>query len=534
MAYSANGYEFIDKSLSRVKYDLPFTTLLGVTYSQSAEGEDLVDAYGESPDLPYVSGFGVNQIFDLSPLSDNRWNKNAYVGNAFALPEYYDFPYISEIYFDTSNPYHWKIRDCHYRFYEEQAVGLTDISFAKLTYEDFGYGMLTVTDGTSYIESTVATGSWEYIINIDAATASNSVGLIGDNIDTDNGYLVRINSSRALLLRRGDAGSFTTILGTDDNYIENGVDYRIRVERSVSNEFTMYIKGGAFGTDYVLVDTTGGTGTNPIVDSTHTISNYLSLISDADDEIREFRVNDSYINFQDFTTTAGTFAIDGLRSADELLLYQKGYGLECTDNGVTYLANTEAYGVQEFGVCKVTGTTFKVNFINDITSLEENGYTIQFTSDNRVRLREATGGSSSTIMSTPVGYIEDDICYGIKVTRNSVVDEYVPGAVNTFAVYIKGGLFGTDYVLVDPTGGSGTNPIIDSTHTTSVYSLVDYDDGDVLEYYYINSIPVDTRNFTDTTAVSTVISSQVDPKLTEIQSYVNLLPPTYEYYNNEV
>jgi len=49
---------------------------------------------------------------------------------------------------------------------------------------------------------------------------------------------------------------------------------------------------------------------------------------------------------------------------------------------------------------------------------------------------------------------------------------------DTFAVFIKGGEFGDIYTLVDTTGGSGTNPITDSTYTTSQYLVTDLDNGD--------------------------------------------------------
>jgi len=60
-----------------------------------------------------------------------HFNKNAYIGNGYSLPEYYDFPYDT-LYYDASNPYHWKIKDFHYRHYEQQADALTNIGFAKL------------------------------------------------------------------------------------------------------------------------------------------------------------------------------------------------------------------------------------------------------------------------------------------------------------------------------------------------------------------------------------------------------------------
>jgi len=105
------------------------------SYTQSAEGENLVNSKTGN-EIPYVSGIGTDQIFDLSVISDTRFNKNAYIGNSFSLPEYYDFPWFDSIYYDVANPYHWKIKDFHYRYYEHQAYSLTNIGFAKLTYSN--------------------------------------------------------------------------------------------------------------------------------------------------------------------------------------------------------------------------------------------------------------------------------------------------------------------------------------------------------------------------------------------------------------
>ena len=52
---------------------------------------------------------------------------------------------------------------------------------------------------------------------------------------------------------------------------------------------------------------------------------------------------------------------------------------------------------------------------------------------------------------------------------------------NSFAVFIIGGAYGnteTGWTLVDTTGGSGSNPVVDSTYTTSNYFVADLDAGD--------------------------------------------------------
>ena len=40
------------------------------------------------------------------------------------------------------------------------------------------------------------------------------------------------------------------------------------------------------------------------------------------------------------------------------------------------------------------------------------------------------------------------------------------------------GTFGNIYTLIDVSGGLGTNPVIDTTHTTSAFTTLDFDIGD--------------------------------------------------------
>lgn len=101
----------------------------GTTYVKSSFG---------GTDIPVVSGTGTDMILDMSVLNDDRFDKGSYVGNAFGLPEYYDYPYNNIYYDDTSEDtrYHWKVTDFHYRWLEAQSVGLTNVFFGKLSYSD--------------------------------------------------------------------------------------------------------------------------------------------------------------------------------------------------------------------------------------------------------------------------------------------------------------------------------------------------------------------------------------------------------------
>ena len=58
---------------------------------------------------------------------------------------------------------------------------------------------------------------------------------------------------------------------------------------------------------------------------------------------------------------------------------------------------------------------------------------------------------------------------------------------DTFAVFIKGGDFGNEYTLVDATGGSGSNPVVDATYTTSEFFVTDLDEDDTIANLIIHN-----------------------------------------------
>lgn len=102
-------------------------------YDGTLDGNNLVDISGNGNDAIYVSGAGLDKIYDLTALGLS-FNKNAYVGNAFNLPAIFKATYPTEIYFDTNNPYHWKLKDFHYRIYQNQINRGGNNAFAKITY----------------------------------------------------------------------------------------------------------------------------------------------------------------------------------------------------------------------------------------------------------------------------------------------------------------------------------------------------------------------------------------------------------------
>jgi Leucine-rich repeat (LRR) protein len=131
----------INANINGARKGLPYSTagLQVIVYNSTYEEEGttyLRTSIGVG--IPKVSGTGLDTIWDFSVLNDARFDKGSYVGNAYGLPEYYDYPYVNIYYDDTSEAtrYHWKLTDFHYRWLEAQSVGLSNVFFGKLIYTD--------------------------------------------------------------------------------------------------------------------------------------------------------------------------------------------------------------------------------------------------------------------------------------------------------------------------------------------------------------------------------------------------------------
>jgi hypothetical protein len=140
-----------------------------------------------------------------------------------------------------------------------------------------------IASGIIWRDNVEAYGSWEFEVyksadanqmNMAFCTADATAPLTNDN-------RIQINNNEAVRLITNN----TVRAATANGYVEIGVRYTIRVTRSAANEFTMYIRGGHFGDNFVLVDVTGGSGTNPIVDAVVTTSQYWAADIDTGDRI---------------------------------------------------------------------------------------------------------------------------------------------------------------------------------------------------------------------------------------------------------
>jgi len=211
-----------------------------------------------------------------------------------------------------------------------------------------------------------------------------------------------------------------------------------------------------------------------------------------------------------------------------------GHRVTWGDDGIIYKENKVAYGIWEFGLLKINGSTAINNFINDNTTLQNNGYSVRLSSGGNLRLQISTGGSNTNILGTATTYISDSIQYKIRVERNSEINEYHTGGVGSFRVLIKGGQYGVDYILVNVTGGTGTNPILDNTYTTSSYTVIDNDFLNFVENFFVGDEELNFNSFTQSTGIYAIdnlappneflLFENEQTELSDIFTYCNILP----------
>jgi hypothetical protein len=280
------------------------------------------------------------------------------------------------------------------------------------------------TAGTAAIQSTTAYGCWEFDYNYSAA-ASFITFLSLDRTHSNNGYTILTGGSGAgnkITLRRYIGGSAAELMQMANNTLNLNTWYRMKVARLQSE--------GVFKD--IPTKQEGGFGTNVTYP-------YDSFINNG-------RYRFSAVSNGTKTCLAGT--LDSAFS----------------------VTNAEKYLV-EFDLKLNSGQAPSILF------------------------RTAVSGGGAAISNTVVGaagrnsivltITSTDSTAGLGVSNSTATDYEISGLTirriypaNTFAVFINGGAFGDNYTLVSTTGGTGTNPVTDATHTTSNYLVTSMGVGD--------------------------------------------------------
>ena len=140
--------------------------------------------------------------------------------------------------------------------------------------------------GTIYYPTKWSYGTIEFSTYKGLDINSTDIHFIASNNTTTNsGYILRNTAIERLNLKRTTSND---LFYTDINYMMFQIWYRVRITRSSTGVFTIYIKGGNF-TSWTLVSTTNGSGTNPITDNNYTISNYFIIDGKSGDLISNIR-----------------------------------------------------------------------------------------------------------------------------------------------------------------------------------------------------------------------------------------------------
>lgn len=131
------------------------------------------------------------------------------------------------------------------------------------------------------------------------------------------------------------------------------------------------------------------------------------------------------------------------------------------------LTGEAAYGTWDFWYKKASATDPWLIPIASVAELPsdvtQDGYGIYLTSTEEIRLYKLTGGTPTQLFTTSAAAFSSGSWHKFTLTRDS--------ATNTLTVYL-------DDVAV--TAIAGSNPVVDSTHTTSVYTVVESGTDDLL------------------------------------------------------
>jgi len=137
-------------------------------------------------------------------------------------------------------------------------------------------------DGNMSIPCDVAYGEWEFSVNCSNENIAHECYILSDKTDIENqnygtGYYLVLYLSAApetFSFRKTVAGTRTVLSSGDDLLASDGIWYRFKFIRDLSNDIYVYVKGGEYGWNgWVLF----GLATNPITDADITASSYFTL-----------------------------------------------------------------------------------------------------------------------------------------------------------------------------------------------------------------------------------------------------------------
>lgn len=278
--------------------------------------------------------------------------------------------------------------------------------------------------GVISTQSDTAYGTWEFDLYKGADGNNYIIPFISDSIGTAPsvlGYSFYIESNEQISLYRCTGGGLNQLFASNSSYTDNNTWYNIKIERLNA--------GGVFK-------------------DIPTLQSGLVNFS-----MSYFYSADKYSAHWLYTGGSGTNLCGTINDID--LVSGSIYIVKVK---VKVNAGTTPYA----GLTKSLGGSFLCPFTK--LSIGQNTLYLSPTSSDKTGCVQFYNSSSSDC--------------DIEISELSIQRVY---PADTFAVYIKGGDFGTDeWTLVDTTGGTGTNPVTDDTYQKSAHFVADLDSGDCI------------------------------------------------------
>ena len=214
--------------------------------------------------------------------------------------------------------------------------GTTDGYHANFN-NGFSEALFCQTSGKSNIESNNAYGVWVFDFIKQPGTVWSTSFISEDTeswpLDSDRYNFISL-ATNSLTFNRGANKSI--MMYTVNNYIENNVPYSVKIIRLLDGEFQFLIKGGAFGSEYVMIE--ADFGTNPSApDNTYTTSVYSVQDLDAGQSLLRMKRNiyqgmalgDSTIaarngfnSIADYLNQSFDFSCDSIATSSDTILGQ--------------------------------------------------------------------------------------------------------------------------------------------------------------------------------------------------------------------
>jgi hypothetical protein len=168
--------------------------------------------------------------------------------------------------------------------------------------------------------------------------------------------------------------------------------------------------------------------------------------------------------------------------------------LTCNTAGAAHIADTSFTGVWEFDFSKPNTASFVITFVCTSPDPSTDGaLRVDLDGDELFRLVETLEG---ILFSTTTGYTANDTTwYRVRIERNTTLNQYFTGAIKDVRVLIKGGAFGSDFVVVSV--ASGANPATPANVlTSSADFIIEAEAGVAIRDIDINGVRKNAGDFT--------------------------------------